>query len=405
MAAAECPVTRVLRLPELRGPVFEHLDVPSLAAVVRVNKAWFAAGAPLLWRNATVSGLRAVAPARIPIYDNAVVSLDINVMPGSVGTEMQSPPPPFDDAWRLPHLTKLHCEYVSALSALVIAVPVVQRCAATLKVVVFDESLMLLMMGERTKRADLAAVRRRNRDSAFWAALARCKRLSKLCLIMPLTDAAVEQARAAIVRDGGARPPPFFAPLTRFEGQVKTEAVPALCALLPNLTHLRLAVDECVIPFPIHALLARLPRLQVLALLGDMQTTAPDYADVSDKDFEGDPDTTHAPNMRKLYMQFPELDRTFSGTATPRQFLRALLPKMPALQELDLAYSDSVPQSIFMLVGELATNLVTLAFGVTLNLLPLASATTCPLFPKLRKLKAADLKEKGDIIETETIDK
>ncbi|UNI16424.1 hypothetical protein JDV02_002856 [Purpureocillium takamizusanense] len=83
--------TTVLTLPELLTRVLEHLDAPTLARAVRVNRQWFACGTDVLWREPPVANLLALgSESRQQIYAPKIRKLDFTPLDNCDGNQLHS---------------------------------------------------------------------------------------------------------------------------------------------------------------------------------------------------------------------------------------------------------------------------------------------------------------------------
>ncbi len=164
-----------------------------------------------------------------------------------------------------------------------------------------------------------------------------------------------------------------------------------LVSATTTLSRLRITAEPSVHPFPLGALLKGLPRLQELALAGDLWTNAAELAALLGCRASAPAPVPPLSPLQTLRIDLPSQRSRFDGDATPRQILRALLPLLPALRCLQLGESSQVTPGLLPLIAECAPQLVVLDVRVACILPHLAAVRPGAVFPLLRKMKVISI--------------
>jgi hypothetical protein len=390
-----------LQLPEIAAAVLEHLEgrSASLYAAMRVCRAWFHAGARILWRRPTARAFRRVAPARRHFYAHFVTTL--SPWHSSDQCLAHLPLPALRDlglqrrawGWRYaamlrhigPRLARLSCDFGADVLHELWARP--------------PRALRGLELNRDWRRADQDSVD----GLTLWFAAHPLPQLRRLQLHHTLLtsnrqlervvqlfaqheqlqllhidgddDGHPRLSRAALVAVSQMRPPPYQR-LHDLRIAIESSAVPLLVGLLPALARLSIVVDDDA-----HAVLPAVAQLTALRLL--VVKLAPE-AEVA-------PDDLLA--LRKLArLCFFSLrgGRAAAAAAVTDSHHQQLWASLPHLQTLTYWVAGAAAPRLLATIGERCRKLRMLELGgehCIGSAVQQLHPSAVPLFPALDWLK------------------
>jgi hypothetical protein len=361
--AAEDPQQRVLCLPELRVEILEHLDPRWLYAAARVNRAWAATALPLLWRRPPRKALHVVPAKRCHVYDAAIRHVAVMV---DQKRQMKK-------AWTLPRLRELSLIYYHlASNSMPAMLAFVSRHAAQLsRLTIWCDSL-----ARAGEVRDCVECRTESASVELLQEIVRCRGLVSLTLGFLLTDRAIRTVHA-----DPANP---FERLRELHVHVEPKALPTLCGMIRDVTHLGLQIG-------LHALVAdqrkpgifstvsRLRNLRALAIGGCYESECEDFWLLG----------------RLKRLQKLKTDMGFEDSVSR---LAALLTKLPQLQNLQITcYGAPLSSVAYHVAADNCPELEYLALPAKLRLPSPEAEANGPHFPKLKELQVCEIEVDGGL--------